>query len=49
MAALPSALKPAAVIRAVAVFDMFLGIAMALFGEAIVPLGELSRASLYGG
>jgi hypothetical protein len=41
MAAAPSPPKPAAVIGAVAVFDIVLGIAMALFGEMVVPLGVL--------
>jgi hypothetical protein len=35
-------MNAAVAIRAVGVFDIMLGIAMALFGESVVPLGEFA-------
>jgi hypothetical protein len=44
MAARPGtpALAPAAVIRAAAMLDIVLGIAIAVFGDSVVPMGEIA-------
>ncbi len=38
----PPPVAPAALIRAVAVLDIALGIAIAIFGESVVPMGEIA-------
>ena len=39
----PPPVAPATVIRGVAVIDIALGVAIAVFGESVVPMGEIAK------